>query len=66
MTPVVACVVCARPLDSLLTSGLHAGVALLAIVAVVVVAALVRGALAIVHEDLDDASGVAAPREGTP
>ena len=34
MTPVVACVVCARPFDSLLTSGLHAGVALMAVVAV--------------------------------
>ena len=51
MTPLVACVVCARPFDSLLTSGLHAGVALMAVVAMVVVAALVRGALAIVRQD---------------
>lgn len=51
MTPVVACVVCARPFDSLLTSGLHAGVALMAVVAMVVVALIVRGALAIVRQD---------------
>ena len=51
MTPLVACVVCARPFDSLLTSGLHAGVALMAVVAMVVVAALVRGALALVRQD---------------
>lgn len=51
MTPVVACVVCARPFDSLLTSGLHAGVALMAVVAIVVVGALVRGALAVVRHD---------------
>ncbi len=40
MSPLVACIVCARPLDSLLTSGLHAGVAVMAAVAIVVVAAL--------------------------
>ena len=51
MTPLVACVVCARPFDSLLTSGLHAGVALMAVVAIVVVGAIVRGALAIVRQD---------------
>ncbi len=51
MSPVIACVVCARPFDSLLTSGLHAGVALMAVVAMIVVGALVRGALAIVRED---------------
>jgi hypothetical protein len=51
MTPIVACVVCARPFDSLLTSGLHAGVAVMALVAVVVIGALVRGALAIVRQD---------------
>lgn len=51
MSPIVACVVCARPFDSLLTNGLHAGVAVMALVAVVVIAALVRGALAVVRED---------------
>jgi hypothetical protein len=51
MSPIVACVVCARPFDSLLTSGLHAGVAVMALVAVVVIGALVRGALAVVRQD---------------
>jgi hypothetical protein len=51
MSPILACVVCARPFDSLLTSGLHAGVAVMAVVAVVVIGALVRGALAIVRQD---------------
>lgn len=51
MSPIVACVVCARPFDSLLTSGLHAGVAVMALVAVVVIGALVRGALAVVRHD---------------
>lgn len=51
MSPIVACVVCARPFDSLLTSGLHAGVAVMALVAVIVIGALVRGALAIVRQD---------------
>jgi hypothetical protein len=39
---VLACIVCARPLDALLTSGLHAGVLVLAAVAVVVVGAIGR------------------------
>lgn len=51
MNPVVACVVCARPFDSLLTSGLHAGVAVMVLVALVVIGALVRGALAVVRQD---------------
>jgi hypothetical protein len=51
MSPIVACVVCARPFDSLLTSGLHAGVAVMALVAIVVIGALVRGALAIARQD---------------
>ncbi len=33
MTSVLACLVCAQPLDSLLTGGLHAGVAVMALVA---------------------------------
>lgn len=51
MSMVVACVVCARPLDSLLTGGLHAGVAVMALLAIAVVGALVRGAVVIVRED---------------
>lgn len=47
----VACVVCARPIDSLLTSGLHAGVAVLAVLAVGVVAALAWGVRRIVRDD---------------
>lgn len=61
MTPILACVVCARPLDSLLTSGLQAGVAVLAAVALVVIAALVRGVMAVVHED----QRAAAPLDAT-
>lgn len=51
MSFVVACVVCARPLDSLLTSGLHAGVAVMAGLAAVVVGLLIRGAIVVVRED---------------
>lgn len=51
MTPLVACVVCARPLDALLTSGLQAGVAVMAVVALAVVALLVRGAMAVARAD---------------
>lgn len=57
----VACVVCARPIDSLLTSGLHAGVAVLAALAVSLVAAIAWGVRRIVHDDaLADAAR--APR----
>lgn len=59
MTPVLACVVCARPIDSLLTGGLHAGVAVMAVVALVVVAALVRGAVAVARLDAADGDAVA-------
>ena len=51
MTPVLACLVCAQPLDALLTGGLHAGVAVMALVAVLVVAAIGRGALRLLRED---------------
>lgn len=51
MTTLVACVVCAPPLDALLTSGLQAGVGVMALLAVLVVAGLVRGAVAIVRHD---------------
>lgn len=62
----VACVVCARPLDSLLTSGLHAGVAVLALLAVTVVGALAWGVRRIVIDDaLADAVRTSGP-EATP
>lgn len=51
MTTLVACVVCARPLDHLLTNGLQAGVGVMTLLAVLVVAGLVRGALAVVRRD---------------
>ena len=53
-TAVVACVVCARPLDSLLTSGLMAGVLVMAVVAVVVIGALARGAARLLRDDAAD------------
>lgn len=65
MTVVIACMVCARPLESLLTSGLHAGVALMALVAIGVVGALVRGAVAVIRQDADDNRTPAAGREAT-
>lgn len=55
MTPLLACVVCARPLDSLLTGGLQTGVAVLAAIALVVIGGLVRGALAVVRTDAEEA-----------
>lgn len=61
MTPIFACVVCARPFDSLLTGGLHAGVAVMAVVALVVVAALVRGAVVVARVDAAEGGGVATP-----
>jgi uncharacterized membrane protein len=51
MTMVIACMVCAQPLDALLTSGLHAGVAVMAAVAVGVMAVLVRGVIRLLRED---------------
>lgn len=51
MTPVVACMVCAQPLDTLLTNGLHAGVLVMALVALGVIAALGRGAMRLLRED---------------
>jgi hypothetical protein len=53
MSPVVACVVCARPFDSLLTNGLHAGVIVMAVVAAAVVAGIARGALTVLRDDRD-------------
>ncbi|MEP7118746.1 MAG: hypothetical protein ABI880_14250 [Acidobacteriota bacterium] len=65
MSAVVACVVCARPLDSLLTSGLQAGVLVLALVVMAVIAALGRGALRLWREDaaqIHDAAPESSPR----
>lgn len=56
----IACVVCARPFDSLLTSGLQAGVLVLALVAVVVLGAIARGALRLMRADADEARSAAA------
>lgn len=66
MTPLVACVVCARPADALLTSGLQAGVAVLALLALGMVAAIVRAAIVVAREDaraeLDDVTRPEAAR----
>lgn len=43
--------VCAGPFESLLSSGLHAGVLAMAVVTVVVIAALVRGGVLLMRED---------------
>lgn len=51
MSTVVACMVCARPFDSLLTGGLHAGVLVMAVVAVAVLGGIARGALRLLRED---------------
>jgi hypothetical protein len=51
MTPVLACLVCARPLDALLTGGLHAGVLVLALAAVIVIGGLGWGAARLLRED---------------
>lgn len=59
MTGVVACVVCARPFDSLLTAGLQAGVLVLALVAVTVLGAIARGAVRLLREDADESRSAA-------
>ena len=51
MIALVACVVCAPPLDSRLTGGLLAGVLVLTVVALVVMAGLGRGAVRLLRED---------------
>lgn len=62
MTVVVACMVCARPLDALLTSGLHAGVLVMALVALGVIAVLSRGVARLLREDRA-ALAAAEPRQ---
>ena len=47
----VACAVCGRPLDSLLTSGLHAGVLVLGGIAVLVIGAIGRAGWRILREE---------------
>jgi len=64
MIAVIACVVCARPFDSLLTSGLQAGVLVLALVAVAVLGAIARGAVRLLREDADDTRATAANSGG--
>ncbi len=59
MITVLACVVCARPADSLLTSGLQAGVLALAVVAVAVIGAIGRGAIRLLREDAAQVRGEA-------
>jgi len=66
MSAVVACMVCARPLDSLLTSGLHAGVLVMAVVTVLVIGAIARGALRLLREDAAHVSGTAPSAGGRP
>lgn len=62
MNAVVACVVCARPLDSLLTSGLQAGVLVLAVVVACVIGGLTRGARQLLRDDAaESVDGNAGP-----
>jgi hypothetical protein len=53
MTLVIACFVCARPFESLLTNGLHAGVLVMALVVVAVIAGLARATASLLREDRD-------------
>ena len=61
MSTVFACMVCARPFDSLLTSGLHAGVLTMAIVVSVVIGGLARGAVRLLRDDATEAEATAPP-----
>jgi hypothetical protein len=49
--PLLACAICARPLDSLLTSGLHAGVLVLAAVAALVLGLVARAGWRILRDE---------------
>ncbi|MGD9903473.1 MAG: hypothetical protein AB7U83_08375 [Vicinamibacterales bacterium] len=60
---IVACLVCGRPLDALLTSGLHAGVLVMVAVALGVVAAIGRGVVGLLREDRRALDGVASSTE---
>lgn len=64
MPVVLACLVCGRPIDALLTGGLHAGVAVMAVVAVAVVAAVARAVVRLLREDAVMLERSAAERDG--
>lgn len=64
MNAVLACIVCARPLDSLLTGGLHAGVAVMAAIAVAVIGGLARGAWRVLRDDAAQERASAVPPGG--
>lgn len=51
MTPLIACAICAPPLDTLLAGGLHAGVLVLGLVAGLVVALLARAGWRLMREE---------------
>ena len=51
MTLLFACAICAPPLGTLLTGGLHAGVAVLALVASAVVILLARAGWRLLRDD---------------
>lgn len=61
---VLACMVCARPLDALLTAGLHAGVLAMALVTAGVIAVIVRGVVRLLREDGAAVDGVAGVSPG--
>lgn len=63
VTPLVACMTCARPLDSLLTGGLQTGVAVLGAVVLLVIAALVRGVIVVLRHDARQGEGHDAAHE---
>lgn len=51
MTPLIACAICAAPLETLLTGGLHAGVTVLALVAAVVIALLAHAGWRLLRDE---------------
>jgi hypothetical protein len=62
MSGVLACMVCARPLDALLSNGLHAGVLVMALVALGVMTALGHGVVRLLREDRAAADAAAPSR----
>lgn len=64
MPTVFACLVCGRPIDALLTGGLHAGVAVMAVVAVTVVAMIARAVRRLLAEDAVMLERSSAERDG--
>ena len=57
--------VCARPLDALLTNGLHAGVLVMALVALGVMTAIGRGVARLLREDRAAAEASASDRRAS-